>query len=224
MTDLLHALNDLAGAVFLLSSFAMVATRQVRGDLNFFVVQSVSLAASALLIGALEGQQDLFIVAGVTVITKPIVIPILLRRMVPDEVHTRREIVQALNVPTSLLVALGLAVACYFAGKALSTAMIGPELLGNLPIGMAGLVIGALTIAVRREAVPQRLGLLAMENGAFFAGIVLAPGLPMIAELAAAFDVIIITVVVALLTRAIHERVGSTEVGSLKTLTEEERK
>ncbi len=36
----------------------------------------------------------------------------------------------------------------------------------NVSLGMAGLSIGLLLLAVRREAVPQLLGILAMENGA----------------------------------------------------------
>jgi len=40
------------------------------------------------------------------------------------------------------------------------------------------------------------LGLLAIENGVFFAGVAIVPSLPVIAELAAAVDVPVITVVV----------------------------
>lgn len=93
----------------------------------------------------------------------------------------------------------------------------------NVPIGIAGLLLGAFTIAVRREAVPQLFGLMAMENGAFYTAIAFAPDLPLIAEVAAAFDALIIVLLVALLTRAIHERVGTTEVSSLTTLKEEPR-
>ena len=91
----------------------------------------------------------------------------------------------------------------------------------TLPIGLAGLLLGAYTLAVRREALPQLLGLLAMENGAFFAGIAVAPGLSLIAELAVAFDVLVLAFVLGVLTRMIHERTGSTEVGRLAALKEE---
>lgn len=74
---------------------------------------------------------------------------------------------------------------------------------------------------VRREAIPQLIGILTMENGAFFAGISISPDLPLIAELAAAFDVLIITLVMGILTRTIHENIGTTEVGALTTLKEE---
>ena len=94
----------------------------------------------------------------------------------------------------------------------------------NVPIGLAGLLLGAYTLAVRREAVPQILGLLAMENGAFFAGVAIAPHLPLIAEIAVAFDVLILAFVVGVLTRTVHKRIGTTAAGNLTNLREEPRR
>jgi hypothetical protein len=37
----------------------------------------------------------------------------------------------------------------------------------NLPIGLAGVLIGAYSLIARREAIPQLVGIFAMENGAF---------------------------------------------------------
>jgi hydrogenase-4 component E len=76
-------------------------------------------------------------------------------------------------------------------------------------------------VTVRREALPQVLGILTMENGAFFAGVSIAPNLPLIAELAAAFDVLVIALVMGLLTRRIHKSVGTTLVGRMAALKEE---
>ena len=45
--------------------------------------------------------------------------------------------------------------------------------------------------------------------------------LPLIAELAAAFDVLIIALVMGLLTRKIHEYIGTTAVGEMTSLREE---
>ena len=67
---------------------------------------------------------------------------------------------------------------------------------------------------------PQLLGLLAVENGVFFAGIAIVPTLPVIAELAAAVDVPVIALVVGLLVRRIHRRLGTTAVGRLAALRE----
>lgn len=65
------------------------------------------------------------------------------------------------------------------------------------------------------------IGILAMENGAFLAGIAIASELPLIAELGVAVGVILIVVVVGLLTRNIQQTVGTTEPGALSQLKEE---
>ncbi len=103
------------------------------------------------------------------------------------------------------------------------TAAKDPVVQANLPIGMAGLLIGAYSLVARREAIPQLIGILAMENGAFFAGIAIAPDLPLIAELAIAIDVILIVVVVGVLTRNITRTVGTTEAAAMSELREEPR-
>jgi hydrogenase-4 component E len=113
-----------------------------------------------------------------------------------------------------------LIVVAYVIADPILTAVDVPFARVNLPLGIAAMFLGAFTIAVRREAVPQLLGLLAVENGVFFAGVAIVPNLPVIAELAAAVDVPVITLVVGLLTRQIHKRLGTTAVGQLAALRE----
>jgi hydrogenase-4 component E len=217
---ILH-LDALAGGVFLLASLGIVAMRQILACLQFFVLQSLLLTASALLLGVALRSPHLVAVAGITIVSKTLLIPWLLRRTVSDEVYGTREIVQVLNIPTTLLIAAALIFLAY--------AIIGPvtEAAGdaftriNLPIGLAALFLGAFTVTVRREAVPQLLGLIALENGVFFAGIAIVPDLPLIAELAAAVDVVIVALVVGLLMRRIQKRIGTTSVGRLAVLREE---
>jgi hydrogenase-4 component E len=219
----LHNVNALAGGLFLLALFGMVVTRQALGCLRLFVVQSVLLACSAFLLAALDHTWDLAVVGAVDLATKAIIVPWVLRRTLRDEVYSRREVTQTLNVPTALLLALALAVAANFLSTPLVAVGDGRAIGLNLPIGLAGLLIGALTAAVRREAVPLFLGLLAMENSALFAGIAVAPDMPIIAEVSIAFDVLIMVFVVGVLTHAVHEHIGTTEVGALTTLREESK-
>jgi hydrogenase-4 membrane subunit HyfE len=214
-------LNALVGGLFLLVTFALVAIRQVQGCVRLFVALSVLLAASAFLLSAIHHTWHLVVVGVVDIATKAVLIPRFLRRALPDEVYTRREVTQVLNIPTALLAALALAIAAYVLSEPLQALAVGGVVAVNLPIGLAGLLIGALTASDRREAVPLFLGLLAMENSAFFAGMGVAPELPLLAEVAIAFDVLILVFVVGVLTRAVHERVGTTEVGALTTLKEE---
>jgi len=213
--------NALMGGLFILTAFGIVGLRQILGSLRLFVAQSLLLAASAIILGVNHASIHLFIVAGIVLIVKALFIPWLLYRVLSHELHAKREVEQALDVPTSLLLAAGLTVIAYFLVNPLLTAAPDPFIRINLPVGMAGVLLGAYAVAVRREALPQLLGILTMENGAFFAGISIASDLPLLTELAAAFDVLIIAVVVGLLTRRIQKQVGTTLVGEMAKLKEE---
>jgi hydrogenase-4 component E len=159
-------------------------------------------------------------VALVNLISKPIIVPWLLYKMSPAEIYTRREINQALNIPTALTIALALAIGAYFLGIPLANA-VGPEFRGpNVPIGIAGLLLGAFTLTVRREALSLLIGLLAMENGAFLAGISIARDLGMLVELAIATDGLIIVFIMGVLVRTVEKHIGTTAVGELASLKE----
>jgi hydrogenase-4 component E len=218
--QLLDNLNALAAGLFLLTAFGIVAMRQARGCMNLFIAQSLLLAASAALLGLRHASEHLYGVALVNVISKPIVVPWLLRKTSPEEIYTRREIDQALNIPTSLLIALSLTILAYFLAIPLSNA-VAPEFRGpNVAIGIAGLLLGAFTLTVRREAFPLLIGLLVMENGAFLTGISISRNLPLLVELAIATDGLVIVFIMGVLTRAVQKQIGTTAVGRLSNLKE----
>lgn len=215
-----EALNTLSAGLILISAFAMVATRQVQGVVRFFVLQSAFLAASSFLLAFSRNSIHLWALGTITIATKIVVIPWVLNRTLPSDLYERREIDQVLNIPSSLLIALALAIVAEFLVAPLAATSPDPVIHINLPIGLAGILIGAYSLIARREAIPQLIGILAMENGAFFAGVAIAPELPLIAELAIAVDVILIAVVVGVLTHEIKQTIGTTEAATLKQLKE----
>jgi hydrogenase-4 component E len=205
---------------FLLCSFGLIAAAQVLGCMRIYVIQSLLLTIDCVLLALDYHSWDLLAVAAIYLIAKVLLIPFLLRRTARQAMIARRELQQVINVPMSLLIALALTVLAYY--------LVGPMLVHtgviihvNLPIGFASVLIAVYTITVRREALPQMLGLLAIENGAFFAGIAVAPTFPLVGELAAAFDILIIVMILGVLSTQIHHLSGSTEVGMLSELTED---
>lgn len=216
-----EALNTLCAGLVLLSAFAMVATRQVQGVVRYFVIQSLLLALSCFLLGFALHSTHLYYLGAITIIAKVLAIPWVLKKALARELYIRREIDQVFNIPASLLCALLLAIFAMLLVAPILSATPDPVVRINLPIGFAGVLIGALSLMVRREAVPQLIGILAMENGAFFAGIAIASELPLIAELTVAFNVILIAVIIGLLTRNIKETIGTTAVAALRMLREE---
>ncbi|MGC8623707.1 MAG: hypothetical protein ACP5VQ_00380 [Phycisphaerae bacterium] len=216
----IHELVLLTAGFFLLCSFGLIAAAQVVGCLRIYVIQSSLLTIDALLLAKVYHSADLLAVAGIYLVAKILLIPFLLRRTARHAMIARRELQQVINVPMSLLIALALTVVAYY--------ITGPMMYhasrvvhANLPIGFAAVLIAIYTITVRREALPQMLSLLAIENGAFFAGIAIAPNFPLIGELAAAFDVLMVVLTLGVLSTQIHRLSGSTEVGTLSELVED---
>jgi hydrogenase-4 component E len=220
-TSIPEALNTLCAGLVLISAFAMVATRQVQGVVRYFVIQSLLLAASCFLLAYSRSSHHLWTLGGITIAAKVIAIPWILRRLLPGEFYERREISQAVNIPASLLISLLLVIVAEFLVGPVAAANADPLIRVNLPIGLAGVLVGAYSLIARREAIPQLVGILAMENGAFFAGIAIANELPLIAELGVAVGVMLIAVVIGLLTRNIRLKLGTTEAATLDELKEE---
>src|SRR6266702_2097954 len=107
------ALDALTGALFLLTALGIVATRQVLASLQLFILQSVLLSISAVLLGIAQSSIHLFAVAVITVATKTLLIPWLLRRTLREEVYGTREVERVLNIPSSLLIAAIVIVLAY---------------------------------------------------------------------------------------------------------------
>jgi hydrogenase-4 membrane subunit HyfE len=220
--SLLTKLNALTGGLFLLCAFGLVAIRQMLTCLRIYVGQALLLAISAVILGYYHASIHLYVVAALTIITKVFIIPWVLRHSIGYDSFSKREISQALNIPTTLLLSAAITIFAYYISSPLLKAAAADVFEKvNLPIGMASLLIGAYTVTVRGEAVPQLLGILAMENGAFFAGVSIASNLPLIAELAAAFYVLITVLVIGLLAMRIHEKIAKTAVGEMMALREE---
>ncbi|MGA9883466.1 MAG: hypothetical protein WBQ34_07090 [Candidatus Acidiferrales bacterium] len=216
-----ESLNALCAGLILICAFAIVGTRQVQGVQRFFLFQSSLLAVACFLLAWDERVPDLWWLGGITIAAKLIVIPWVMKRTLAPELYIRRELSQTINIPSSLLLALLLAVGSELLVGPIASASGNPVIETNLPIGLACVLIGAYSLAARREAIPQLLGILAMENGAFLAGIAIAPTFPLIAEFAIAIDVVLIAVIVGLLTRTINQTMGTTEPAALSELKEE---
>lgn len=215
------AWDTMASALFLLVSLGIVATRQMLASLRLFILQSCLLALSATLIGIGAHSGHLLVVAGISIAAKAIGIPWLLKATLHEKLYGRREIDQALTIPTSLILAAGLVLFGFFLFGRLFHGLASGYAAVNLPVGIACVLLGVFTVTVRREALAQLMGLLAMENAVFFAGISIAPHLSLLAEIAAAIDVPAMALVIGLLIRQIHRRLGTTRVGELAALKEQ---
>lgn len=215
------AIDGFIAALFVIFGLGVIVTRQMRGSLHLFILHALALTASAIVIGIATHSPHLYWVALITFVTKVIAIPLVLSWSAGAQVYERREVDQVITIPRSVLIAGVLALIAWVVAHPLVLAITGrPFAVINLPTGLIAVFFGAMTVAVRREAVAQLMGILIMESGAFFASISIVNDLSIIAGIAAAVDVPIAALVIGLLIRSIHKATGMTRVGLMAELKE----
>jgi len=219
--DIALSLDGFVAALFLVTGLNVIVVRQMLAALYLFIIHAVLLASSAIVLAVALGSIHLGWVAVITIVTKVVAVPVIVRWSAGSQVYKRREVDQVLSIPISLLAAAALALAAWMSITPLVHSISDrPFAAINLPTGLMTVFFGALTVAVRREGVAQLMGLLIMESGAFFASISIVPDLPVIAEIAAAVDVPVAALVIGLLIRNIDRLTGTTRVGLLAGLKE----
>lgn len=208
-------LLQFCAAGMLVSTFLMVGQRALFTAIRVYALQSVLLAMVATTIATAEGRPHLLVAAATTLALKGVLIPYFLMRVV-DRIGIHREIEPLVNVPTSLLLSLGLTAVGYrvstgFPGTA------GPihHVLG---IGLSMLFIGLFLMVTRRKAISQVLALLTVENAIFLVALTITSGMPLVVELGISFDVILAVLVLGVLVHRIVDRFESMDVSRLSNL------
>ena len=108
---------QILGALLLLTTFAVVATRLLSGAISSYAVQSFVLGLVAAVVAYFTGSNDLYIVAVLTIIVKCGAIVWILRN-VTNRLHVQREVRPYLNIPASLLVCVLLTLLAFFVSPA----------------------------------------------------------------------------------------------------------
>ena len=83
------SLNGLIAALFVVFGLATIVTRQMLGTLQFFMLHALTLAASAVVLAFALGSPHLGWVALITVATKVIAVPLVLRWAAGNEIYER---------------------------------------------------------------------------------------------------------------------------------------
>lgn len=179
-------LVNLLAAIVLIIAFAMLSQRRVLSLIRLFAWQGLALAASTAIVAHSTGQGHLWVSAFVTLVLKVLVLPFALHRLI-DRLNVRWDVEPLINVPTTMLVGIGLAIFAFTLAAPISE-MAGTVTRSTLGIALASVLLSFLMMIVRRKAIPQVIGFLAMENGLFFAATSATYGMPLVVELGIALD------------------------------------
>ena len=159
---------------------------------------------------------DLYLVAGLTLLVKVGVIPVLLRNVL-KRLPEQRERAPMLNTPLSLVAALILTLIAFFTAPA----VVAPGTFLDQPplaVSLALVLIGLFLLSTRRHVLAQVVGLLTIENGLFSGAIAIAYGMPLLVEFGILFDILIAVVVLTLLVTLLHRTVTSADTLDLRRL------
>jgi hydrogenase-4 component E len=212
-------LINLFATLILLLSFAMISQRRVVSLINLFMVQGAALVAASFLLGYATHQPDLYISGWLTLALKVLFIPWMLHRVI-RKLNVRWDVETLLNVPTTMLVGIGLVIFAF--SLALPISRLSNSLAGGaLGIALACVLLSFMMMITRSKAVPQVIGFLSMENGLIFAATTVTNGMPMIVEFGVALDVLVGVLILGVFMFQIREKFDTLDIHNLEALKED---
>ncbi|HUX24196.1 MAG TPA: formate hydrogenlyase [Burkholderiales bacterium] len=210
---------NLLAAFLLLLAFAMLSQRRILTLIRLYAWQGAALVASTLIVAYSTEQPHLYFSAALTLLLKVILIPWVLHRLI-DRLHIRWDVETLINIPATMLIGIGLVIFAFALAAPISQ-MADTLTRATLGIAMASVLLSFLMMIVRRKAVPQVIGFLAMENGLFFAATSATYGMPLVVELGVALDVLVGTFIFGIFFFHIREQFDSLDIRHMETLKED---
>jgi len=217
-TSTAGVLLDLSGVLILLLAFACLASKLFNRYVVYYGAQSVVLSFAAATVAVVFHSVELWILAVLTLAIKGIAIPLAARRLLVTRLALKRDAAMSTGLSTSLIAGGALTAFAYLVTR--------PALLPNgtvasavVPLSTAVILLGALSMVVRRHTVAQLIGWLIVENGVFLGAITLVATFPFIVEAGIFLDIVagvlIMVVFVSGLTRQLAEA-SATELRELQ--------
>jgi hydrogenase-4 component E len=206
-TETVHIIIDDLGALLLFTMILILAAGQIYRAIYAVAAQSLLIAIAGGVLATSTGNVDLWVIAGVTLVVKTIVLPWVLHWVV-QRMDVRREVETVCPVSATLALAVVVIVISFHL-----SASLGPvrrAITGNaLPVGIALTLLGVLAMATQKKALTQMVGLFASENGIFFTAMAVTQGMPLIIEIGVILDVILAALVMSIMVLRVRSTVDA---------------
>jgi hydrogenase-4 component E len=207
-------INNL-GALLLFTMLLILASGQLFRAIYAVSAQSVFLGIAGAVLATATGNVDLWVIAGITIVVKAIVLPWVLIWVV-KRIQIRREIEPVIPISVTLALAAGIVVLAFHLSASLGP--VRQAITGNaLPVGIALTLIGVLVMASRKKALTQMVGLFASENGIFFTAMAISQGMPLIIEIGIILDVVLGALVMGIMVLRVRSSID-TDIADLESL------
>ena len=205
--EAVQSIIDDLGALLLFTMILIVAASQISRAIYAVAAQSLFIAIAGAVFATATGNADLWVIAGVTLAVKAIVLPWGLHWVV-RRMNVRREVEPVIPIAATLTLALMVVVMSFHLSASLG--IVRQAITGNaLPVGIALTLTGVVVMATRKTALSQMVGLFASENGIFFTAMAVTQGMPLIIEIGVILDVILAALVMTIMVLRVRSTVDA---------------
>ena len=186
----------------LLTEFAMLRAPLLRSQVRLYAFQSLVVTGLALYVAASKHIDELFVLAGLSLLLKVVVVPSLILRLLRD---ADTDLAGSSVVGSASAILLVVAAFGFFAVGSLHVNSASLP-TSSLAIACAIVLVAFVLIILRSDVVSQAIGFFSLENGVSVASLVVASGLPLIVDIAFLFDLLVAVVVFGVIMRVHHTR------------------
>jgi hydrogenase-4 component E len=206
----------MSSAVFLfILLLLMAAAHRISTCVVLFGGQSAVIAAQVLATAYAHHAREAYLVAGLVLIVKVVIIPYGLLR-VSERLKVARGVRASTSSAQSVFVTAGLILLAYLVVQPYVRALgLRPDMLGA---AVALVLTGAFLMVSRKTALMQVIGLLVLENGIFLAALTTTFGMPLVVEIGIVFDLLMGVLVMGLFVFRIRDTFEHLDVSRLRRL------
>ena len=210
-----RALDTVAAGIVVLGVL-LAAIRSLGLGTWVLAGQSLLVGLAAIAVGLGRGSAELVIGGLITIVIRAVVLPIVIRRLLHAST-IRHERQPYLGRRASTFAAIAIVFIGAMAVDGVS-GLPGGTSERVLPAAVAEVLTGLLLIATRRKSLSMVIGLLAFENGITLAALAMTAGMPLVMELGASFDLLVVMVVVQVHARRMLATMGTLSTDRLRSL------
>jgi hydrogenase-4 component E len=215
---------NVIAVLILLAEFGMLRQALVRDQIRLYAVQAGLISVLAVIVGAVHGLPELYVLAAVSAALKVVVIPVVLGRLLRGDGPAGAPVdvgdiagSGGLGLAATVLLATAVAAFGFFAAGRIPVAGSGAPATA-LSVSVSVVLVAFVLMIHRRDVISQAIGLFSLENGISLAALVVAASLPLILEVALLFDLLVAVIVFGLLIRIHHGRAESLSTTDLTSL------
>ncbi len=216
-SSLAGTLVTLCAVLMLLAAFACLGSKLFNRYVVYYGFQSIVLSLAAAVVAYHYDSGELWALAAITLTIKGIAIPIATRRLLLQRLDLRRDVAVSTGLSTSLIIGAVL--------TGFSFLVIQPQDLPHgaiassaVPLSTALVLLGALSMVVRRHTIAQLIGWLITENGVFLGAITLASTFPFIVEAGVFLDLVAAVLIMVVYVSGITRQLAQATAAELREL------